>query len=52
MLDGMPPRTTDHPGLQLSWADGEAVAWRPGESSLRLPHEVAALARRPSLAWT
>ena len=52
MLDGMPPRTTDHPGLQLSWADGEAVAWRPGESSHRLPHEVAALARRPSLAWT
>src|SRR6188768_513580 len=41
-------------GLQLSWADGEAVAWQPGKGAFgrELPHQVAQLARRPSLAYT
>ena len=39
--------------LQLSWADGEAVAWQPGRGMFGkdLPHQVARLARRPSLAY-
>ena len=45
---------TDLPGLQLSWADGEAVAWQPGRGMFggNLTHEVARLSRRPSTAWT
>ena len=42
------------PGLQLSWVDGEAVAWQPGRGVYggNLHHEVARMARRPSLAYT
>lgn len=41
------------PGLQLSWIDGEAVAWQPGRGVYggNLHHEVARVARRPSMAY-
>lgn len=42
------------PGLQLSWVDGEAVAWQPGRGVYggNLHHEVARVARRPSMAYS
>ena len=44
---------TPPPGLQLSWIDGEAVAWQPGRGVYggNLHHEVARVARRPSMAY-
>ena len=44
---------TPPPGLQLSWVDGEAVAWQPGRGVYggNLHHEVARVARRPSMAY-
>ncbi|MDP2293381.1 MAG: SNF2-related protein [Actinomycetota bacterium] len=44
---------TAPPGLQLSWVDGEAVAWQPGRGVYggNLHHEVARVARRPSMAY-
>ena len=45
---------TAPPGLQLSWVDGEAVAWQPGRGVYggNLHHEVARVARRPSMAYS
>ena len=45
---------TDQPGLQLSWIDGEAVAWQPGKGVHLgdVGHQVARLARRPGLVHT
>ena len=42
------------PGLQLSWVDGEAVAWQPGRGVYggNLHQEVARVARRPSMAYS
>ncbi|MEQ1874386.1 MAG: SNF2-related protein [Ilumatobacteraceae bacterium] len=42
------------PGLQLSWVDGEAMAWQPGRGVYggNLHHEVARVARRPSMAYS
>jgi len=42
------------PGLQLSWVEGEAVAWQPGRGVYggNLHHEVARVARRPSMAYS
>ena len=44
---------TPPPGLQLSWVDGEAVAWQPGRGVYggNLHHEVARVSRRPSMAY-
>ncbi|HRB03618.1 MAG TPA: hypothetical protein PLP26_09645, partial [Ilumatobacteraceae bacterium] len=44
---------TPPPGLQLSWIDGEAVAWQPGRGVYggNLHHEVARVSRRPSMAY-
>ncbi len=44
---------TAPPGLQLSWLDGEAVAWQPGRGVYggNLHQEVARVARRPSMAY-
>jgi len=45
---------TPPPGLQLSWYDGNAFAWQPGRGVYggNLHHEVARVARRPSLAYS
>ena len=45
---------TAPPGLQLSWVDGEVVAWQPGRGVYggNLHHEVARVARRPSMAYS
>jgi len=45
---------TAPPGLQLSWVDGEAVAWQPGRGVYggNLHNEVARVARRPSMAYS
>ena len=42
------------PGLQLTWVDGEAVAWQPGRGVYggNLHQEVARVARRPSMAYS
>ncbi|MBI4884331.1 MAG: ATP-dependent helicase [Actinobacteria bacterium] len=42
------------PGLQLSWVEGEAVAWQPGRGVYggNLHQEVARVARRPSMAYS
>ena len=44
---------TAPPSLQLSWLDGEAVAWQPGRGVYggNLHQEVARVARRPSMAY-
>ena len=49
----MPARAAP-PGLQLSWVDGEAVAWQPGRGVYggNLHQEVARVARRPSMAYS
>ena len=48
----MAPRTQP-PGLQLSWLDGEAVAWQPGRGVYggNLHHEVSRVARRPAMQY-
>ncbi len=45
---------TPPPALQLSWYEGEAVAWQPGRGVYggNLHHEVARVARRPGMAYT
>ena len=42
------------PGLQLSWVDGEAIAWQPGRGVYggNLHQEVARVARRPSMVYS
>ncbi len=42
------------PGLQLSWVEGEALAWQPGRGVYggNLHQEVARVARRPSMAYS
>ncbi len=46
--------STSPPALQLSWVDGEAVAWQPGRGVYggNLHHEVARVARRPGMAYS
>ena len=46
-----PPPTRDPvPGLQLTWVDGEVVAWQPGRGVYggNLHQQVSSLARRPT----
>ena len=45
---------TPPPSLQLSWLEGEAVAWQPGRGVYggNLHHEVARVARRPGMGYT
>jgi non-specific serine/threonine protein kinase len=45
---------TPPPPLQLSWLEGEAVAWQPGRGVYggNLHHEVARVARRPGMGYS
>ena len=45
---------TPPPGLQLSWLDGEALAWQPGRGVYggNLHQEVARTVRRPARDFT